>query len=1079
MPDMKPSFALNLTEDGITLLHRMSRGWMDVGRVAFSDPDLPAAMEYLRSTALGLSPTGVTTKLIIPESQILYLQIDAIGPDDASRRAQIEVALDGRTPYALDELVYDWAGSGPTVTVAVVARETLAEAEAFATEHRFNPVAFVAAPERDFEKEPFFGASKLAPGLLAAGEQVEADAAPVTIIARDLPQVDAPVVAEAPAPEVPEPVAPEPVATEPVAPEPVVPAPHVPKPFRPMAEPVVPEPVVPEPVVPEPVAPEPVVPEPALPEPAAPELPIPALPEPEVPAPVVPEPEVPPPELPLAEPEPMPPAPMPAPEPEVPPAPVAPANDPPRAPLTMAKSRPIAPFAEEAEAPMAVDVPPEDSETAEEAVQGKSAYDAPKTGGRAPLGIAPRADDDDLPPPLSSAALMAFSTRRPAEGAPRPLGGAEPSPIRPELGGNRPAAPAATRPATAKLAVERPAAARPVPKFSYDDPLPPPTRLPGDPPTPPASVVNKAGKGLRSLSTLVTAPSIPGTRKKKPIATGTGPAAAPTLVKPSTAASTLAPVTTLAAPLDTSPAKASVTAAAQSLARQKASSPDSIARGLSARALPQRGKPKYLGLILTGILLLLLALVAAWSSFYLTRGDDVPSDVEVAAFDASGDAEALADGQLPEDGLAPLAALAEPDDLPVNVDLADLEPVVAPEPVLADVAPAPLVAEPAPQTAVQDEAAAAVQPDAVGQDEIFLAGMDTPPSLSDPLVLPPPAASGDAPPAAQMPPPPFGTVYQFDADGRIVPTAEGIMTPEGVMLVAGKPARVPPQRPASVEAAAAVAVPAAAVADAVAEAVGTAQAAAAPASAAPGEPLPAETFAADPTLSEARPRVRPEGLAPAAAAAGTEDDASLAPAEDSRFASLRPRLRPQAVLAAGEAARRASEAASLAVEAAVAEAAVASAEEANLSPLAVSVSRVPAPRPRDLSRAVEAAVAAATRRAEPEVVAAAAPSAPQVADEADDEPEVEARSAAPRIPSTANVAKQATFVNAINLGKLNLIGVYGTQSKRYALVRQPNGRYRKVRVGDNIDGGRVQAITASEVRYQKGGRMLALSMPAG
>ncbi|MDO8884731.1 pilus assembly protein PilP, partial [Pseudotabrizicola sp.] len=93
--------------------------------------------------------------------------------------------------------------------------------------------------------------------------------------------------------------------------------------------------------------------------------------------------------------------------------------------------------------------------------------------------------------------------------------------------------------------------------------------------------------------------------------------------------------------------------------------------------------------------------------------------------------------------------------------------------------------------------------------------------------------------------------------------------------------------------------------------------------------------------------------------------------------------------------------------------------------------------------------------------------------------EIAAKSTAPRIPTTANVAKQATFVNAINLGKINLIGVYGTQSKRYALVRQPNGRYRKVRVGDSLDGGKVQAITASEVRYQKGGRMLALAMPAG
>ncbi|WP_164612999.1 hypothetical protein [Pseudotabrizicola algicola] len=1113
---MKPSFALNLTEDGVTLLHRTSRGWMDVGSVAFADPDLAAGLEYLRSTALGLSPTGVTTKLIIPESQILYLQIDAVGPDDDSRRAQIEAALDGRTPYALDELVYDWSGSGATVTVAVVARETLAEAEAFATEHRFNPVSFVAAPERGFDKEPFFGTASRAAESLEPGETVEADPQPVTILAREVPRVAEPAPAEVgevegaaaepeavvedgpeavtAAADVDVPVAEPQAEAEPVVAEQDAPAPERPVPaaFRPgaAASPEVPKAPVPAP--PEAVEPEPVVPEPVLPEPvvavpviAPPVVASPPRPEPILPEPVPPEPVAPAERPGLAEPE----RPVWSAEAAKDPAASAAASvDAPRAPaaaadsaspvIAAAKSRAKPSFVDESEAPMAVDVSPEDG-------------DAPRSGPRVGAAAAAVTDeDDDLPPPISSAALRAFSTRRAAEGAPRPLGGAEPRAGRPDpAAAPRPAPPVAARPAGAKPVVERPAGAKPAPKFSYDDPLPtPPPRLPGDPPTPPASVMGKAGKSLRSLGTLVTAQSIPGTRKKKP-----GPAASPAApvgVKPGVAASTLAPITTLAAPLDSASAKASVAAAAQSLTRQKTPAPDAIGRGLSARTMPRRGKPRYLGLILTGVLLLLLALVAAWSSFYLTRADDPAPEVEIAGFDPTGAAEALADGQLLEGEEDGYSLLAEPDDLPVNVDLADLAPAPAaplaePEPEVAALpeAAAPAVAEPAPQTGVQDVAAAEIRPEAAEQDEIFLAGMDVPPSLSDPLALPAPAARGDLPPAAQMPPPPFGTVYQFDAEGRIVPTPQGIMTPEGVMLIAGKPARLPPVRPAAIEAAAA------ALAAPVAAAAEPAPAAAPELAASAGtDPLPAETYAADPALSDARPRVRPAGLAPAApatdaATAGTDDDASLAPAEDSRFASLRPRLRPQAILAAGEAARKASEAASLAVQAAVAEAVVA--EDASLSPMAVSVSRVPAPRPRDLSRAVEAAVAAATRRAEPEVVAAApaarapAPPAQIEADEAEDEPEVVARSNAPRIPTTANVAKQATFVNAINLGRLNLIGVYGTQSKRYALVRQPNGRYRKVQVGDNIDGGRVQAITASEVRYQKGGRMLALTMPAG
>lgn len=53
------------------------------------------------------------------------------------------------TPYAVEELVFDIQGDGPDLRVAVVARETLEQAEAFAIQHRMNPVCFVAAPAQD------------------------------------------------------------------------------------------------------------------------------------------------------------------------------------------------------------------------------------------------------------------------------------------------------------------------------------------------------------------------------------------------------------------------------------------------------------------------------------------------------------------------------------------------------------------------------------------------------------------------------------------------------------------------------------------------------------------------------------------------------------------------------------------------------------------------------------------------------------------------------------------------------------------------------------------------------------------
>ena len=140
------------------------------------------------------------------------------------------------------------------------------------------------------------------------------------------------------------------------------------------------------------------------------------------------------------------------------------------------------------------------------------------------------------------------------------------------------------------------------------------------------------------------------------------------------------------------------------------------------------------------------------------------------------------------------------------------------------------------------------------------------------------------------------------------------------------------------------------------------------------------------------------------------------------------------------------------------------------SPIGLAISRRPAARPDDMASAVEAAVAAAIRLPDPE------PPAAEITPEIEEEPEL-AAAPAPRIPSSANVAKQATIRNAIDLRDMNLIGVYGTSADRYALVRNPNGRYIKVSVGDRLDGGRVAAITASELRYEKRGRMVVLTLP--
>ena len=183
---MKPTFALDLTREAIALLHRTPKGWLPIGEVAFDAPDLAERLDDLRKAALGLSPTGLSCKLILPNSQILYTELHAPGPSREEKRRQIAAALEGRTPYAVEDLAFDWSGKGQTVKVAVVARETLEEAEAFAVTHGLNPVSFVAIPDGgEFVGEPWFGPSAAAEALLPPGESVDRDRDPVVILPRN------------------------------------------------------------------------------------------------------------------------------------------------------------------------------------------------------------------------------------------------------------------------------------------------------------------------------------------------------------------------------------------------------------------------------------------------------------------------------------------------------------------------------------------------------------------------------------------------------------------------------------------------------------------------------------------------------------------------------------------------------------------------------------------------------------------------------------------------------------------------------------------------------------------------------
>ncbi|AZL60280.1 hypothetical protein EI545_16480 [Tabrizicola piscis] len=1080
---MKPTFALDLTRDTIALLHRTPKGWLSIGEVAFDAPDLDEALDYLRKTALGLSPMGMATKIILPASQILYTEVHAPGPSREEKRRQIAAGLEGRTPYAVEDLVFDWSGKGAKVKVAVVARETLDEAEGFATTHRLNPVSFVAIPEEGtFVGEAWFGPTAAAATIVASGETVERDRDAVVILQREIPPAD-PAPAEPPTPaaeDVHAAASPDSVAPDSVVPESALadelpaddPLPGLEDALKADVAEDVTETVT------EPVAPS----IEAAPEAAAEDKADPVAQQ------------------------------------DIDPAGTIGAKDDAEdleASLTAAladtsgdatatdmraadKAATNPSDRTESDGPKAQPTTPDVEEAPFAHVTDTAAFpdgddDLPATASR---GAKVDAGDDDIPPAPPSAAMVAFASRRAASasGIPRPVDGpsrSDAAGLPAGLSAGLSAGTSGGAPAgSAKLGA-------------------------------PASRVPPA-KGFAGL---VTAPSIPGTRAKPkvkpPISDGTrAPGQPPTTAR--------------------SPARPG---------------------GTFGSATPSRSRPGVVFMVLVALLLLCLALIAAWSSFYLTRNSadtDVTTNVAMEAVPGVDD-EMLADMQdpegmtdpLPEAEGAPLAGgdagvlatesqdltsieaepaainLAEEEatDLPAGtledtaVDLAavaaaeaqaesdvtaDVAPeavdlaAVEPEPVAPEAAAEPVAApvEPAPGTVVATDLAVSAPP-VEDQDEIFLSSMDAPPPALDALALPVPVAVADAVPDAVMPPPAFGTVYQFDAQGLLMPTPDGILSPDGVMLIAGPPPLVPPARSEAAAAAALAAAPPAAEPSAEPAPEGVAASAAdaslVTAGETAGEVAPegvvaeetaVEPAPADPAMAGFRPRSRPEGLVPA-----PEDDASLAVDAATAVATVRPLPRPESVLAAASASRPAETAglapadlgaqgASLAAQAEAQLAAAAALEAEN--PSIVAISMRPAARPNDLSRAVEAAVAAAVRAPEPEaevIEVAAAPPPDLKPEEIDELDEPEVATAAPSIPTRASVAKQATFANAINLSKLNLIGTYGTDSRRYALVRQSNGRYKKVKVGDRIDGGTVKAITETEVRYQKGGKLIALKMP--
>jgi len=857
---MKPDFALSLSADGIELLQRLKGGWYLLETINPSDPDLAGHMAQMQALATSLSPSGLRTKLIIPNDQIKYITAPINATNENQRLEQVQAALEGATPYTLDELSYDWNMHGTNAQIAAVAHETLAEAEAFATDFNFAPVCFVGAPDTSvFGREPFFGMTQAAASILPAGETAERDLKPIVVIG-----------------PVPSPLADDTVAQEQID---------------------------------------------LAVDKAAPNITSASVPERE--------------------------------------------------------DTPTVAFSSRRDT--SADLPTEPS-----LATGKPLEQEPER--RITFAANPDIEAETAPktgavvPPLSPATS-------PNATAPKPLG--TPNHSLPD------AAPAAP------TAFAEPTGTAPI--------------------APPVTGVSPAAQGASPQSNFVPQreDALPSTYESAPATNGPAQTAPQAHKGPGLGAKLGGFASGI---LATRKAKKEAKQQTQAVVENEA---EKFTVFGARKPKNVGGKPKFLGLILTGVLLLFLALIALMSANWDSPtvswlfGRDADTRVAGTAEPVEIPDAVTIQAAATDIGLAPAEETQPILSQPQSPTVQDVQTLQAQSGIWTQVPNKPELAE-------------------TGSDAsngLYLASIDPVVGVADAVALPSPRRLlPDSAFDAQKSPLGADIRFQLNALGLVVATADGALSPEGFRVFSGRPSSIPPQRPAEIEVA-----------------------------------LVQPT---DPRVIGVRPKTRPSGIFE------KRQRDLLGGYTRAELAALRPSSRPKGLTlpsqkAAEAAAKAQAEAEAKAKQAAleeaaktqdekIASAAIAQPPKPDLSggtSRAVSSSPVPKTRPKNFARTAARIFERAEKSNETKVVAVAP------------------RTVKPSGSINGTVARNATMTNALNMRKVNLIGVYGKTSSRQAMVRLKNGRYVKVKAGDRLDGGRVAAIGESQLRYVKNGRNITLKMP--
>ena len=180
MAELKPNFALDLSNDGIALWHRSSgAGWTSLANIELDDPELEEKLKSMRHLALD---RGQSLRAIvrIPRSEVLLSRVKLGVFEGEAAKTHALKQIEALTPYDIDEIAYDVGEKavGTMAPVGVVSRTTLQEAEAFAQQQGFSPVYYTTQyTTKEFPREPRFRLDTPKPSRLPLASKIVAAAA--------------------------------------------------------------------------------------------------------------------------------------------------------------------------------------------------------------------------------------------------------------------------------------------------------------------------------------------------------------------------------------------------------------------------------------------------------------------------------------------------------------------------------------------------------------------------------------------------------------------------------------------------------------------------------------------------------------------------------------------------------------------------------------------------------------------------------------------------------------------------------------------------------------------------------------